>query len=106
MEALAKVPATLQAIDIPSRRQTRPVRSSRARWTSCTQRRFCRTMLARITFALAVIITAVFASPADALNRAEFRQRFGPFVDMLRADPHAPPGFVIVVTSGSRTLFA
>jgi CubicO group peptidase (beta-lactamase class C family) len=43
---------------------------------------------------------ALISSPVD-----EFRERLTKFIESLRADPHAPPGFVVVAVDADETLF-
>ena len=57
----------------------------------------------RLLAAFALLIS--FAAPAYAQRDAAFRAEFGAFVDALRNDPNAPPGFAVVVTRGDRVLF-
>jgi len=53
--------------------------------------------------AVALLSGPSLAAPVDAVG---FRQRLGHYFDRLRKDPNAPPGFVVVVMQGDRTIFA
>lgn len=55
---------------------------------------------------LATVVCFAGATTAHAqANRSSFVRRFEGFVERLRQDPSAPPGFAIVVVEGSNTVF-
>lgn len=53
------------------------------------------------------LITCIAGAPTAQAQagRATFNRRFEGFVERLRQDPSAPPGFAIVVVEGSNTVF-
>src|SRR6476659_7490047 len=54
------------------------------------------------------IAAALLATQSTAArpDESRFRQRLGAYFDQLRRDSNAPPGFVVVVVQGDRTIFA
>jgi CubicO group peptidase (beta-lactamase class C family) len=55
--------------------------------------------------AIASALVAVVARAEVQRSSAQFVSRLESFIDALRKDPSAPPGFAIVVVQGDRTLF-
>src|SRR5574341_1932979 len=54
---------------------------------------------------LAIATCIAVATSAHAAGRSSFNRRFEGFVERLRQDPSAPPGFAIVVVEDSNTVF-
>lgn len=60
----------------------------------------------RCLIAPALAAALLSTSAGAASDAAAFRQKFAGYFDQLRKDPNAPPGFVVVVVQGDKTLFA
>jgi CubicO group peptidase (beta-lactamase class C family) len=58
-----------------------------------------------LTVALAASLLST-QSAAAAREVPAFRQKLSDYFDELRNDPNAPPGFVVVIVQGDRTIFA
>lgn len=59
-------------------------------------------------FASIAAASSASAAPAQAdraARHAAFKKEYGAFVDRMRAEPYAPPGFVVVVSDGNKVLF-
>ena len=55
-----------------------------------------------------LLFAALIAPHAEAATTATaaFNQKLGNYFERIRKDPNAPPGFIIVVVHGDRTIFA
>lgn len=59
-----------------------------------------------VVFLLLVVAACGTLEPRVGVRRHEsFRGEVSSFVDRIRADPHAPPGFVVVITTSNGVVF-